>query len=172
MTKQKLVVKKLGYPLWFNILFPMLTILLPIALIAIESLKAPATPSGSAFKVSFIGLSIGIFAWFFAKKFLIKNWEERLIAKQAALEHDYSISVGDPELTKYHWYRNESKLALINMVNIALYGGIAFLIMLGISSALIEVKGIVLLITAIYLIAFTIKFVLLTVRKDDDVETS
>jgi len=169
MPRPNLVIKKLGYPLWFNIVFPILTILVPIVLIAVESLQAPSTTTGSVFKVSFVALSVGIIAWFFAKKFLVKNWEERLVAKQAALEHDYSISVGDPELTKYHWYNNETKLTLINIVNIVLYGGLTFLIMLGISSALIEVKGVVLLITGIYVVAFTIKFMLLMIRKGDNV---
>ena len=171
MKKQKLVIEKLGYPAWFNIVFFLLTVIAPIVLIAIESLQAPATTTGSVFKISFIGLSVGIIGWFFAKKFLIKNFEERLITKQAALEHDYSIKVGDSELTKYHWYRNEAKLTIINLINIVLYGGMTFIIMLGISSALIEVKGIVLLITTIYVIAFTIKFMLLILRRDDDVQT-
>lgn len=169
MARQNLVIKKLGYPLWFNIVFPILTILLPIILIFIESLQAPTTTTGSIFKFSFVGFSIAILTWFFAKKFLIKNVEDRLIAKQAALEHDYSISVGDPELTKYHWYRNESKLTLINLVNTVLYGGLIFIIVLGVSSALIEVKSIVVIITAIYVIAFSMKFVLITVRSGSDV---
>lgn len=169
MEKQKLVIKKLGYPLWFNILFFLLTIIVPIALMGVESLKAPTTPSGTAFKITFIALSIGIITWFFAKRFLIKNWEEKLITKQAALEHDYSIKVGDDELIKYHWYRNEAKLTIINLINIILYGGMTFIIMLAISSALIEVKGIVLLITTIYIVAFTIKFMLLILRRDDNV---
>jgi hypothetical protein len=169
VDKTKLVIKKLGYPIWFNIIFPIFTVLVPIILIAIESLKAPATASGIAFKVSFIGLSIGIVTWFFAKKFLIKNWEEKLLVKQAALEHDYSIKVGDADLAKHYWYQNEMKLTLINLVNIILYGGLTFLIMLGISSALIQVKGIVILITTIYVVAYTVKFILLIVRKDSDV---
>lgn len=169
MKKRNLEIKKLGYPLWFNILFFLLTVAAPIIFISVEGLKAPATPSGSAFKISFVGLSLGIFTWFFAKRFLIKNWEAKLIASQAALEHDYSIQVGSPELTKYHWYHNESKLSIINLINTVLYGGLTFLIMLGISSALIEIKHVVLIITALYVIAFTIKFVLLTVRSGSDV---
>lgn len=169
MKKRNLEIKKLGYPLWFHVLFFLLTVVVPIALIAFEGLKAPATPSGSAFKVSFIGLSLGIFTWFFAKRFLIKNWEAKLISSQAALEHDYSIQVGNPELTKYHWYSNESKLSIINMINVLLYGGLTFLIMLGVSSALIEIKHVVLIVTGLYVIAFTIKFVFLTMRSGTDV---
>jgi len=169
MEKRKLVIEKLGYPLWFNLVFFALTVVAPIILIAIESMQAPATTTGSVFKVSFLGLSVGIVGWVFAKKFLIKNLEERLIAKQAALEHDFSIKVGDSELTKYHWYNNEAKLTAINLITIVLYGGLAFLIMLGVSSALIEVKGIVLLVTGLYIVAFAIKFILLTTRRGDDV---
>jgi len=167
MTKP--VIKKLGYPMWFNIVFFLLTIAVPIGLVIAEGLKAPATPSGVAFKVSFTLFSTSIVVWFFLKTFVVKHIETKLLAKQTALEHDYSIKVGDPEAIKYLWYQNESYLSMFHLVTSILYGGFIIIIMLGISSALIKIHGIVVFVMSLYIIAYTIKFVLLMIRRGSDV---
>jgi len=164
-----IVIKKLGYPLWFTIVFFILTIAAPIGFVIAEGLKAPSTPSGSAFKVSFMMFSICIITWFFIRKFLIVDIENKLLVKQAALEHDYSIKVGDAQAIKYLWYGNQTKLALFNLVTVTIYGGFIFIIMLGVSSALITVKNIVLIVTGLYFVAYTIKFMILILGRDTDV---
>ena len=170
MKKQNgLVIQKLGYPLWFTIVFFILTIAAPIAFVIVEGLKAPATPSGFAFKFSFIMFSVCIVAWFFIRKFLVTDIETKLLSRQAALEHDYSIKVGDAQAIKYLWYGNQAKLAIFNLISVAIYGGFIFVIMLGVSSALIEIKDIVLIITGLYIVAYTIKFMILILGKDSDV---
>jgi len=162
----RVVVQKLKYPLWFNIVFFILTIGVPIGFIIMEGLKAPSTPVGSAFKVSFLIFSVFIVAWFFINKFLVIDIEKKLLVKQAALEHDYSIRVGDADAIKYMWYSNQAKLSLFNLINVLVYGGFLFVIMLGISSALIEIKGVVFVITTLYVVAYTIKFILLMTGRD------
>jgi len=169
MSKNNLIVKKLGYPLWFNILFFLLTIAVPIGLIIMEGMKAPPTPTGVAFKVSFMVSATGILAWVFIKKFIVNKLETKLIAKQVALEHDYSIDNGDSRLIKFMWYKNEEWLSFFNLVTIALYGGFAVVIMLGIASTLIKVRGILLIIMSAYIIAYTVKFMILIIRRDIDV---
>lgn len=165
----KPVIKKLGYPLWFSIVFFILTLAVPIGLIISEGMKAPATPMGVAFKVSFMVTSIAIVTWFFVEKLLIKNLETKLIAKQIALEHDYSIKVGDPDAIKFLWYQNETTLTIFHLITSALYGGFIIIIMLGVSSALIKIKGVVAIIVSAYMIAYTIKFVYLMIRRGSDV---
>lgn len=165
------VIKKLGYPLWFNILFLALTVAVPIALVILEGLKAPDTKLGVAFKVSFMVLSTGILAWVFIKKFILTKLETKLLAKQVALEHDYSIDNGDPDKIKYLWYQNEQKLAIFNLITVVLYGGFVIIIMLGVASALMKIKGIALVIMTAYVIAYTIKFMILITRRDIDGET-
>jgi len=170
MANIRPVIRKLGYPLWFTIVFFILTIAVPIGLVMWEGLKAPPTTTGSVFKVSFMIFSICIVAWFFIRRFLIVDIESKLLAKQAALEHDYSIKVGDAQAIKYMWYHNQATLAIFNLINVALYGGFMFIIMLGVSSALIETKQVVLIITGLYVLAYALKFMVLTLGRDDNVE--
>lgn len=168
MSKKKPSIKKLGYPLWFSILFYSLTVLLPIFLLFLEGLKAPDTKLGVTFKVSFGVLGIGLVAWVLIKKLFIHRIETKLIAKQVALEHDYSIDVGDPDKIKYLWYNNQKLLAIFDFVSVVLYGGLIVVILLGVTSMLLKVKTLVLIVIALYLIAYTIKYVVLITRRDYD----
>lgn len=168
MSKPK--IKKLGYPLWFDILFYSLTLLTPIILIFIEGLKAPNTKTGTVFKFTFTGLSIAIVVWFFIKKLIINRLETKLLAKQIALEHDYSIEVGNALKTKYLWYSNQRKLALYDFITVALYGGLIAIILLGVTSMLMSIKGVVIVTIVLYMIAYTVKFMLLTLKGVDEDE--
>jgi len=161
-------IKKLGYPLWFNIIFSILTVLAPITLIIIEGLKAGDKDGGLVFKISFMTICVAILAWFPIKKFIISTIEPTLIAKQIALEHDYSIDNGDPEKIRWLWYGNETKLAIYNLVSVLLYGGLGVIILLGVANALMAIKGIILVIASLYVIAYTLKFMLLLLQRSLD----
>lgn len=164
MIKKPVGLKTLKYPIWFEIVFACLTILAPMTLIIVEGLNAPAGIAGTTFKVSFMVLIIGIAAWVAIKKIWIKNLESKLLAKQLALEHDYSIDIGNLEKIKYLWYQNEVKLTILNLVSIVLYGGLAMILLLGVSSQLMEIKGLAMILAGIYVVAYTFKFVLLLSR--------
>lgn len=170
MTKKELGIKKLKYPFWFEVLFFCLTVLAPIALIILEGLKAPNTLAGTAFKLSFMTICTFIIVWFFLKKFLIDKRADKLRARQVALEHDYSIDNGNSAKIKYHWYNNEIKLALFNAFTVILYGGLAVVILMGVASALMKIKGILLLVIILYVVAYTFKFMILIIRKGFDDE--
>ena len=163
-------IKTLKYPKWYHIVHFILTILIPIILIMIEGFNAPQSFVGTIFKITFTSLSILVMTWFFVKKLIINKIETKLIAKQAALEHDYSIDVGNPDKIKYLWYKNEIKLTLFNFVSVLLNGGLMVVILLGVSSTLLTIKSAVLLITILYIIAYTIKFMILIVKQkvEDD----
>lgn len=152
--------------MWFNIVFLIMTVLIPIGLIVYEGLKAPDTKFGIAFKTSFMVLSTSILVWVFIKKFLITKFETKLLAKQVALEHDYSIDNGNPDKIKYLWYNNERLLAIFNLVNVVLYGGFVAVISVGISSALMKVRFITMVIMILYTLAYTLKFLILISRRD------
>ena len=162
----KPTINKLGYPLWLNILFYCLTILGPIILAMIEGLQAANTTKGVFFKVTFMVLAIAIIAWTFIKKLLINKIETKLIAKQAALEHDYSIDNGDITKIKYLWYKNEVYLLIFNMLSIALCGGLLCVILVGAAEALIQVKGIIMIIASMYIVAYTLKIIYIIARKN------
>lgn len=172
MKIKKPNIKQLKYPLWFTLLFFTLTVLAPIILVIIEGMKAPAGVAGTVFKISFMSICIAIIAWFFIKKLLINKIETKLIAKQANLEHDYAIDNGNLDKIKYLWFQNEKKLALFQLVSIILYGGLIVIILMGVASSLMKIQTKLLIIMTLYVIAYTIKFMLLILTKGgDDNET-
>lgn len=168
MRAKELGIKTLKLPLWFEIIFFCLTTLAPIALIVMEGLKAPEGIAGTAFRLSFMTICIAILVWTVLKKVWIDKMETKLIAKQTALEHDYSIDVGAAEKIRYLWYHNELKLTLFRLGSVALYGGLAVVILLGVASKLMEVKGLVMILASIYVIAYTLKFMVILKESGGD----
>ena len=166
--KKSLEIKTLGYPLWFTIIFFCLTVLAPIGLVINEGLKAGNKDGGLAFKFSFMSICIAILVWFPINKLIISKIEPKLIAKQVALEHDYSIDNGNPDKIKYLWYKNEIKLAIFHLVGILLYGSLAVILLLGVAKAFMEIQGIIFIITSLYVIAYTMKFVIILTKQEDD----
>lgn len=162
MSKPK--IKKLGYPLWFNLVFYILTLLVPVVLLFVEVLKAAEIPA--AFKVTFVALTLIMLVWFLVKKLILNRIETKLVAKQVALEHDYSIDVGDPIKIKYLWMANQRKLAIWDFITVIVYGGLPIVLVMGIVSLLESITGILMIIVGLYLIAYTLKFVVLTLRGD------
>lgn len=164
-------IKKLKYPLWYNIVFAILTVAIPLGLFVYECLSAAHTQAGVVFKVTFVGLTLAIIAWLFLNHFVIKKFKEKVHAKQLLLEHDYSAQVGNPDALKAMWYANERWLTLFEIAGVLLYGGLVALILIAVQSAIIKVKGILIIIAICYTIAYTIKYLLLILRKEATDET-
>ena len=164
-------IKKLKYPLWYNIVFAILTVAIPLGLFVYECLSAAHTQAGVVFKVTFAGLTLAIIAWLFLNHFVIKKFKEKVHAKQLLLEHDYSAQVGNPDALKAMWYANERWLTLFEIAGVLLYGGLGALILIAVQSAIIKVKGILIIIAICYTIAYTIKYLLLILRKEATDET-
>ena len=164
-------IKKLKYPLWYNIVFAILTVAIPLGLFVYECLSAARTQAGVVFKVTFVGLTLAIIAWLFLNHFVIKKFKEKVRAKQLLLEHDYSAQVGNPDALKAMWYANERWLTLFEIAGVLLYGGLGALILIAVQSAIIKVKGILIIIAICYTIAYTIKYLLLILRKEATDET-
>ena len=167
----KLNIKKLKYPLWYNIVFAILTVAIPLGLFVYECLSAAHKQAGVVFKVTFVGLTLAIIAWLFLNHFVIKKFKEKVHAKQLLLEHDYSAQVGNPDALKAMWYANERWLTLFEIAGVLLYGGLGALILIAVQSAIIKVKGILIIIAICYTIAYTIKYLLLILRKEATDET-
>ena len=164
-------IKKLKYPLWYNIVFAILTVAIPLGLFVYECLSAAHTQAGVVFKVTFVGLTLAIIAWLFLNHFVIKKFKEKVRAKQLLLEHDYSAQVGNPDALKAMWYANERWLTLFEIAGVLLYGGLGALILIAVQSAIIKVKGVLIIIAICYTIAYTIKYLLLILRKEATDET-
>lgn len=167
-NRKKLKIDTLRYPLWFNIIFYSLTIIAPLILIVLEGLKTPNTLLGTTFKISFMVMVVLTITWFFMKKLIINKIETKLLAHQVALEHDYSIDIGDKAKVKQLWINNQRKLTIYEFLQVMIYGGLLFVIGLGISSQVLKIKNLIVIIMSLYLIAYTIKFVVLLLRGEDD----
>jgi len=165
---KKSKIKKCGYPLWFNILFFCLTVAGPIILVIVEGMKANHT----WFQFTFSMFCVAIVAWFFIERFVIKPMTVKLIAKQTALEHDYAIDNGTKWKIKTMWYNNEAWLALFTMVKTVLYGGLVYLILWGVDFAIMKISGALLIIGAMYVIAYTLKFMIIITSKGVDNESN
>ena len=157
-------IKKLKYPLWFHIVFYCLTVIVPLVAILIQGFKSDST----LFKFTFVMICAAVILWIFARKFLIANLEEKMQARKAALEHDYEIEVGNPEKAKWLWFNNEMWLSIINAIHVALIGLLIFA--WGVESAAIQIKGVGILITLLYIMAYVLKFILIVKLRGQEQE--
>jgi hypothetical protein len=160
-------INKLKYPLWFNIVFSILTVAIPLIFIVVQGFNSPST----TFKISFTMICATLLLWIFVRKFVFNKYEEKLRNRKASLEHDYEIEVGNPQKAKWLWYSNEIILSIINAVQVLLIGGLILLMAVGIESAAIKVKGLSFLIAILYIIAYVIKFILLLKLRGDEVDS-
>ena len=160
-------IKKLKYPLWFNIVFSILTVAIPLIFIIVQGFNSPS----AIFKISFTMICAILLLWIFTRKFVFRKYEEKLEARKASLEHDYEIEVGNPQKAKWLWYSNEIILSVINAIQVLLIGGLILLMAVGIQNAAIKVKGLSFLIAILYLIAYTIKFIVLLKLRGDEVDS-
>ena len=159
-------IKKLKYPLWFHIVFYCLTVIVPLVAILIQGFKSNST----LFKFTFVMICAAVILWIFARKFLIANLEEKMQARKAALEHDYEIEVGNPEKAKWLWFNNEMWLSIINAIHVALIGLLIFVCAWGVESAAIQIKGVGILITLLYIMAYVLKFILIVKLRGQEQE--
>lgn len=154
-------IKRLKYPLWFKIVFYLLTTLIPIIIIMVEGYQSPST----GFKWTFGIISGLVILWSMFNKFFISKIEQDIRDRQVQLKHDYEIDVGNAEKIKWLWFSGEQKLAIFNALQLIIYGALIIVVIVGIRKALMEVQGIILIIIVCYIIAFFLKFTVITILK-------
>lgn len=160
MTKPK--INKLKYPLWFNITFYILTIILPIVLVMIEGYKSPS----KVFRWTF-GIITGlIIVYSFLKKFIFKGKIKELEDKKVTLEHEYEIELGNTEKVEYLWYSNEQILSIMKAVEVFLYGSLLAVFAYGAANGLYTIKALTCMVAICYLSAFILKYVYITTLKE------
>lgn len=158
---KKPVINKLKYPTWFQIAFYCLTVVIPVCLILLEGL----TSEHSWFKWSFAVIATTVIAWSAIYKWLLTGMRDKITERKTKLEHDYEINVGDENKIKYIWFSNEQKLAIVDAINILVWGAFITLVSHGIANGFMAIKVASLSITALYVIAYVIKFLLITHMK-------
>lgn len=160
----KLKIDKLQYPLWFNIVFYILTIALPLISIMIQGYKSESP----MFRWTFAVITGLLILWMFVYKFIIVKHEKKLQDREVNLEHDYEIDVGNKEKIKQIWFTNQLWLTIFEAVKVALIGAVLILLGYGISTAALKIKGVSVLIILCYLAAYVMKFVVISVLKNKE----
>ena len=147
-------IKRLKYPLWFHIIFYCLTVVVPLILIMVEGFCAKT----STFRWTFGVLSLILVAWLAIYNWLLQGLQKKVADRKSKLEHDYEIDVGNPEKIKYIWFSNELKLAIIQAANVFVWGAFFAVVLTGIAEGVMAIRGAVLTICIIYVIAYIFKF--------------
>lgn len=164
--RRKIKIKKLQYPLWFQIVFYVLTILAPLVIIMIEGYSS----DDYWFRWTFGVISGLVLLWSLIHKFILSNYEKRMRDHKVALEHDYEIDVGNPRKIKWLWYTNEQWLTVIQLVQIILWSVLIIVFALGIKAAAVKINYLAIILGILYAIAYIIKFILISRLKGEDEE--
>lgn len=163
MKKQD--IKRLKYPTWYHIIFYCFTVVVPLILIMIEGFGAKST----SFRWTFGVLALILVAWLAIYKWLLQGIQKKVEERKDKLEHDYEIDVGNLDKIKYIWFSNEIKLAIIQAINVAVWGAFFAVVLTGIAEGVMAIKGAVILICTLYVIAYAFKFcVILYLRGNED----
>ena len=148
--------KKLKLPLWSEIIYLMLTVVAPIVFILIEAHKVPSV----SFRVTFTVCTTALMAYIMIRKFIINKWVEKLSNQCAIVELNYQTGVGDPEKNKTVWVKNKIIEYSCNIIQVVLFGVLVLLIVWGLQSLGLKLKGTTLFICILYLIAFTFRIIM------------
>lgn len=92
-------IPKLKLSLWQEIIYILLVVGAPATITAIELFQVHST----VLKISFTSVGALLITLIVFKKFFVNNKIDKLRAKIVALEHDYSIEVGNAENCKQQW---------------------------------------------------------------------
>ena len=157
-------IKKLKYPLWFTIVFYCLTVLAPLVLVMVQGYQSES----KVFRITFGVISSALIVWMFINKFLLAATKKELREKKLKLEHEYEIEIGNQENIKYLWFSTEQWLFLFSLVDVILFGGLLLVIIEGIASGVMSFKGVTIFVTLCYIVAYSMKFVVITAMKNKE----
>lgn len=157
-------IKKLKYPLWFNIIFYILTIAVPLVLTAVQGFRS----TNQTFRITFGLVSSALIAWSFIRKFIVQNKEKNLLDEKTKLEHEYKIGIGDVDKIKYLWFSNEIWLTIVNVIETLLKGLLIFVLAEGIAKGLMKIEGLAIFVMLCYFIAFIFKFTYIVLNRNKE----
>lgn len=148
--------KKLKLPLWSDIVYLLLTVVAPIIFIVIEAHKVPSV----SFRITFTVCTATLMTYIMIRKFLINKYMQKLSDQCSMVELNYQTGVGDPDKNKIFWVKNKIIEYVCNIIQVVLFGSIILLIVWGLQSLGLKLKGTTLFITLLYIVAFTFKIIM------------
>lgn len=129
--------KKLKLPLWQEITYLVFVGLCPIVITCMELFNSHST----VFKWSFASVGAILLTIIVLRRFVLKDKIDRVQQEVVMLEHDYSISVGDEQLTKNRWRILNMFLYLYNAIVVILSLILCQLFVTALADGLIAFKG-------------------------------
>ncbi len=157
---------KLKLPLWSDIVYLCLTVLAPIVFLLIEAYRVPS----DGFKVTFTVCIIALLTYVFIRKFILTKYIEKLTNQCATIELNYQTGVGDPEKNKTLWVKNKIVEYAFSIAYIILLGTLLLLIIWGVQTLGMKLKGTMLFIFLLYIVAFSFRimmYVSIFIKKKD-----
>ncbi len=154
-------IQKLKYPMWFRIVFFLLTVIIPMVFICISGYQVDNT----VFQCTFGVISSTLTLWMLFRSFVMKPWAEKTRSRQATLEHEYEVEIGNADKIKWIWFTNEQKLALYDTITLLLVGGLIVLILSAVINTMMDLKLSISIIVICYIIAYILKFFVISLCK-------
>lgn len=136
----KVTAKKLKLPIWQDIIYLICVAVAPIVITCLELFSSHST----VFKVTFSSIGALLITIMVIKRFVINNKIENIRKETFALEHDYSIAVGDEKLIKAKWKKCKLILYIYDATIVLISLLLATLFVTAITEGLIAFKGAIL----------------------------
>ena len=147
---------KLKLPLWSDIVYLCLTVLAPIVFLLIEAYRVPS----DGFRVTFTVCTTALLAYILIRKFILTKYIEKLSNQCATIELNYQTGVGDPEKNKTLWVKNKIVEYTFNISYIILLGSLLLLIIWGVQTLGMKLKGTMLFVFLLYIVAFSFRIIM------------
>lgn len=158
-------IKRLKYPLWFQLIFLALTVAVPAAV----AISAGAESESTGFRWTYSVIVSLVLVWIFIHHFIVKPYVNKLRERQIQLEHDYEIDNGNQDKIKWIWFKYEIIYALFHLVTFVVFGALISITIEGIVNGLINsVHAMLGMIISCYLVAYAFKFVVILAMRNKE----
>ena len=149
MTKSR----HLRLHIWQEIVYFLLVAVAPAAVTCVEVFQS----HNSMFQITFSSIGSILLLVIILRRFVLRNWIDKVREKCVLLEHDYSIDVGNQSLCKRQWAINNMILYIYSTTVLVLSVVLAYFLLNAIYEQVIQFRGAAVLILFFVLIAVVFK---------------
>ena len=141
--------KKLKFPIWFDIFYLILTVGVPIILVLLQAYRT----TSAGFQFTFSVFCTILITYVFVKKYILIKYINKIQAQNATLELNYQTGVGDKYMTRRVWARNKLIEYAISSIQIVLVAVVFYLVVWGIKYVQMKIEGVLIFIALLYVVA-------------------
>lgn len=134
--------RRLKLHFWQELIFFILVTVVPVIIAGCEVFSSHS----SIFKITFSSIGSILLIIIITRKFILHNYIKKLQNECIALEHDYSINVGDENLCKHRWAICNIIIYAYNAIVTILSVILAVLVVNALYDQLLQFKGAALII--------------------------